>query len=283
MFVPDRHAPHRPRGGDREPASFSDPQGSRPLAGADEVNRDYYATLPPGREDYWRKMAAPRFRVRTFLRLLDLEPPRALVDLGCGNGQLLGRFQERYPGARLAGIDLSAAQIEANRAKHSGIDWHVADLQRAGVLPAEIIGQFDAVVASEIIEHVADPETFLRNALQLASPGSGRLLLSTQSGTIHETERRVGHHRHFDRIEMEHLITKTGWSAVRVWNYGFPFHDLSKWWANRNPDANLARFAERGYGPLENGLCLALRFAFLFNSRRRGAQLFTIARRPGSS
>ena len=129
-----------------------------------------------------------------------------------------------------------------------------------------------------MIEHVDDPAAFLRNAAALAAPGA-TLLLSTQSGPVHETERSVGHVRHFCRSTMETLLKQSGWEPVRVWNAGFPFHDLSKWWANRNPYASIQRFGNCRYGPFERAICAALRLAFLFNTHSRGAQLFVVARR----
>ena len=140
-------------------------------------------------------------------------------------------------------------------------------------------GRWDVVVASEILEHLDDAETFLKNALRLATPGRGRLLLTTQSGPVRETERRVGHRRHFTRDVLALLLRNTGWAEPRVWNAGFPFHDLSKWWANRNPESSFRRFGDRSYGPRERLICALLRGAFALNSRSRGAQLYAVARR----
>jgi len=245
-----------------------------------ETNRGYYERLTRGRDDYWRKMAAPRQRLRVLLRLLEEEPPARVADLGCGNGALLREVHGRLPEALLCGLDLSCSQIEANRRDLPELRWEAADLEAPLPEDGGMVDSFDAVIASEIIEHLGAPEALLRNARRLARPGRGRLLLSTQSGPLRETERRVGHQRHFTREEMEELLRGAGWEVVRVWNCGFPFHDLSKWFANRDPDASMARFGERPYGPIERLVCLALRLAFLLNSRRRGAQLFAVARRP---
>ena len=261
-----------------------DDQGAPASADSDAeaTNRAYYGRLSTGRDDYWRKMAAPRFRVETFLRLIADEPTGSLVDLGCGNGLLLGEIRARHEGIELAGVDLSQAQIEANRSRDPGVDWHAMDLDRSFGLPADLKDRFDAVVASEIIEHVREPRTFLENALRMARPGRGRLLLSTQSGRLRETERRVGHLQHFTAEAMKGLLREAGWEPVRVWNAGFPFHDLSKWYANRDPDATMRRFGEQSYGLREDLVCWALRAAFRLNSNRRGAQLFAMARRPAS-
>ncbi len=245
---------------------------------AAEINRNYYAEVSAGTDDYWNLMAAPRFRVKTILRLLKEEVIRTIVDLGCGNGRLLSEIAHAHPLVGLTGVDLSISQIDANRAAKPEIEWQCLDLSEPLPPNCNLIGRFDAVIASEIIEHLDDPEVFLRNALAMAFPMRGRLILSTQSGPIRETERRVGHCRHFDRSTMWSLLEDCGWKPVKVWNSGFPLHDLSKWYANRDPDASMRRFGERRYGAREQLICQVLRVAFLFNSKRRGAQLFAVAR-----
>ncbi len=242
---------------------------------ASRRNREFYERTTAGRSDYWRKMAAPRHRVATLLALLARDRPRSLVDLGCGDGRLLAEIARALPGTTLAGVDLSAPQIEQNRARQPEVDWHVADLD-GGAAPVALAGRFDAVVATELIEHLDAPAQLLAAARALVAE-HGRLYLSTQSGPVRETERRVGHRRHFSAAEIEALLGDAGWRPVRVWNTGFPFHDLSKWVANRDPDRSMAAFGERAYGPREDLICWALRQAFRLNSGRRGAQLFAVA------
>jgi len=246
---------------------------------ASEVNREFYETRLPGRDDYWRKMAAPRARVECFLGLIAELHPRRVVDLGSGGGQLLGEIHVRQPGVDLAGIDLSAAQVAENTRRLPQIGWHVADLDARDAIPEALRGTFDVAIASELIEHLDHPEALLENARALVRPGTGHLLLSTQSGKVRETERRVGHRRHWTRDEMRALLTRCGWAPVRVWNAGFPFHDLSKWYANLDPDRSMVEFAEKPYGMREDLICFALRGAFRLNSRHAGAQLFAVAHR----
>lgn len=250
------------------------------MASGSEVNLGYYGRILSGRNDYWRKMAAPRFRVQSFLMLLDEYGAASGIDLGCGNGQLLAEIRRHDPKIALAGIDLSPALIEANRAAMPEIRFQDANLDGPVSFPADLEGSFEAVFASEIIEHLDHPDTFLENALRLAAPGRGRLFLSTQTGPIRTTERNVGHRQHFDASQMRRLLERTGWQPVRIWNCGFPFHDLSKWYANLRPDASMRRFGDQAYGPVENAICYGLRLAFTLNSDRRGAQLFAIGRRP---
>lgn len=243
-----------------------------------DINYAYYRAIAPGMDEYWRKMAAPQMRISTLLRLLAERPPLSLVDLGCGNGYLLSQLCARHPTTEFAGIDLSDTQLAVNRRQLPGIAFYEMDLCQPRLrLPPRLVQHFDAVVAAEIIEHVEDPLRFLSNARSLATSRGGRLLLTTQSGPLRETERRVGHVRHFTIEEMHSLLTKAGWEPLCIWNCGFPFHDLSKWYANLDPDASMRSFGEQRYGLWQNLICSALRLAFRFNSKRRGAQLFAVA------
>jgi cyclopropane fatty-acyl-phospholipid synthase-like methyltransferase len=237
-----------------------------------DSNRQYYEQLQPGRRDYWRYMAAPRHRVARILNLLDQTPARSLIDLGCGNGQLLDEIAKRFPQVKLAGIDLSENQVQENRVREPAIEWIATDLQK----PVEVHDTFDVVVASEIIEHLDQPDALLRNAASMTNAG-GMLILTTQSGPIRETERRVGHIRHFHASTLDTMLRNNGWSPRRIWNDGFPFHDLSKWWANRDAGASMQQFGENAYGAKQRLICALLRLAFRFNSRTRGAQLFALA------
>ncbi|MGN9913009.1 trans-aconitate 2-methyltransferase [Phytohabitans sp. LJ34] len=55
--------------------------------------------------------------------------PRAVVDLGCGPGNLTATLAARWPGARLRGVDSSAEMIEKARAERYPVDFEVGDLR----------------------------------------------------------------------------------------------------------------------------------------------------------
>jgi hypothetical protein len=164
-----------------------------------------------------------------------------------------------------------------NRARLPHTRWIYANIDQPVQWPAEDLGRYDAVTAVEVIEHVDHPEVLLANARALLAPG-GFIVLSTQSGRVGETERRVGHRRHFTTDEITSLLSAAGLRPEKVWNAGFPFHDLSKWYANLDPDASMSRFGDKPYGLSENMVCFGLRMLFRFNSNRHGAQLFAVGR-----
>ena len=247
-----------------------------PIHAQTQRNLEHYGELAEGRSDYWRLMAAPRARVQTIVAALRALRPATILDLGCGDGSLLLAIARELPGVKLIGVDLSAAQIEENRSRAPAIEWYAGNVEDPGF---RLPGDAEAIVCSEVIEHLAEPANFL-SALNRLSASNAVLILSTQSGRVGETERRVGHLRHFTAGEMRDLLTGAGWLPFKVWNAGFPFHDLSKWAANINPDASMREFAAGRYGIKQRFAAWVLRLLFTLNSRSRGAQLFAIARKP---
>lgn len=245
---------------------------------AASINRDYYERTTAGREDYWRKMAAPRHRVEVMRQVIGELRPTSIVDLGCGNGVLLTELRDAVPSARWSGLDLSRPQVAENVRLLPWATFRDGNLEQPFPADFDWLGQFDVAIATEVIEHLDAPGVFLENAARLLKPG-GHLVLSTQSGPIRQTEQRVGHRRHYENRDMEALLSQHHFKPVRVWNTGFPFHDMSKWYANLNPDASMSQFGEGAYGLKENLICSALRLAFKFNSGNRGAQLFAIAQK----
>jgi 2-polyprenyl-6-hydroxyphenyl methylase/3-demethylubiquinone-9 3-methyltransferase len=102
---------------------------------------------------------------------------KSALDVGCGAG-LLAEPLARL-GASVTGLDASPEVIAVARqhaaAMGLAIDYRVGDVQA-------LEGQFDLVTAMEVIEHVADPETFLKALAKRLAPG-GLLVMSTPNAT----------------------------------------------------------------------------------------------------
>jgi 2-polyprenyl-6-hydroxyphenyl methylase/3-demethylubiquinone-9 3-methyltransferase len=104
----------------------------------------------------------------------------SLVDIGCGGG-LLCEPMARL-GANVTGVDASDTNITIARqhAKDAGlsIDYQATTAEALAATGT----QFDAVLALEIIEHVADTTLFYDALTTLVKPG-GLLILSTLNRT----------------------------------------------------------------------------------------------------
>lgn len=52
------------------------------------------------------------------------EPPKTVLDLGCSDGWLLNLIGQRYPDARLVGMDCSAEVLKRGRVSYPRIDFY---------------------------------------------------------------------------------------------------------------------------------------------------------------
>lgn len=101
-----------------------------------------------------------------------------LLDIGCGGG-LIAEPMARL-GFAVTAIDASEENIGTARvhADRSGltIDYRAA-------MPEMLTGGYDAVLALEVIEHVADVDAFWRATTSLVKPG-GALIAATLNRTM---------------------------------------------------------------------------------------------------
>jgi 2-polyprenyl-3-methyl-5-hydroxy-6-metoxy-1,4-benzoquinol methylase len=93
-----------------------------------------------------------------------------LLDVGCGVGVMVRLLRDL--GWDAEGIDLDPAAVAVARA--GGLRARVGTLADAGLAERD----FAAVTSSHVIEHVPDPELFLRQCLRVTRAG-GRLALTT--------------------------------------------------------------------------------------------------------
>jgi 2-polyprenyl-6-hydroxyphenyl methylase / 3-demethylubiquinone-9 3-methyltransferase len=131
--------------------------------------------LNPVRLRYIREQIDRHWQIDEHLRQ-PLDGKTAL-DVGCGAG-LLAEPLARL-GANVTGIDATPEVIAVAR-EHAAamgleIDYRAGDVQG-------LQGQFDLVTCLEVIEHVADPATFLKALAARLAPG-GLLILSTPNAT----------------------------------------------------------------------------------------------------
>lgn len=149
-------------------AEWWDPMGKfRPLHLMNPVRLDYIVT----------QIAAEAGRDPRSLR--PFEGLRVL-DIGCGGG-LVAEPMARL-GAEVVGADAADANVAVARVHAEGqglaIDYRATT---AEALSAEGL-RFDAVLALEVVEHVADPAAFVATCRDLVRPG-GLVILSTLNRT----------------------------------------------------------------------------------------------------
>lgn len=105
----------------------------------------------------------------------NLPAKSVVVDAGCGNGSMLGEL--RGYGFELHGLEVSESGLAHAKKTFRGIEFNYADLM-ADLSNHALAGKCDAVISTEVVEHVFLPRIFARNCYRLLKPG-GKLVLST--------------------------------------------------------------------------------------------------------
>ena len=96
-----------------------------------------------------------------------------ILDVGCGGGLVCEPLARLGGNVTGADADAQAIEVAQGHAKASGLQIDYLNK------PAEEIDQqFDVVLALEIIEHVADPQSFVESVAKLVKPG-GLVIFST--------------------------------------------------------------------------------------------------------
>jgi SAM-dependent methyltransferase len=104
---------------------------------------------------------------RRLLDRLSLDPRRSILEVGCGAGNNGVYAKESGRCGRYVGVEINpaAAVIAADRLDAI----HVLDVESAS--PPFEDASFDVLVASEVLEHLVDPWTFLKQYKRYLRPG----------------------------------------------------------------------------------------------------------------
>ncbi|HEX2894258.1 MAG TPA: methyltransferase domain-containing protein [Marmoricola sp.] len=124
------------------------------------------------RWDPERYLAYADERGRPFVELLarvGARQPETVVDLGCGPGNLTALLAERWPAARVTGIDASEDMVDRARSLDSPVLFEVGDL-RSWLDEAEP-GSTDVLVSNATLQWVPGHLDLLPGLVEAVRPG----------------------------------------------------------------------------------------------------------------
>ncbi|HEV2218203.1 MAG TPA: class I SAM-dependent methyltransferase [Candidatus Dormibacteraeota bacterium] len=172
----------------------------------------------PTYERHWmqRLIFDPVQKTLLDLAAAEVPRPRAILDVGCGTGKLLRTTAQRFPAARLEGVDAAPQMVRT--AIHMLSPGSSINVQEgtAESLPFPD-GQFDLVFSTMTFHHWADQPKGVSEVARVLSP-DGRWLLADfiGKGVVRRVTQLLRMHRFFDRGRLDALLAANGLVVVAV-------------------------------------------------------------------
>lgn len=82
-----------------------------------------------------------------------------ILDVGCGSGMSTLALKNKFPGAEIIGVDLSATMLENAKKLLPDVEW----IQRDCSESLDDLGQFDLVFSNAFLQWLSDQEKFIKN------------------------------------------------------------------------------------------------------------------------
>ncbi|OFZ70011.1 MAG: hypothetical protein A3K03_09750 [Bdellovibrionales bacterium RIFOXYD1_FULL_44_7] len=164
-----------------------------------QYNAQYYEIYTVRRNTDLNKI--PSFR--WIKRMLDLQPGERLLDAGSGDGNLL-RFLSEGVDVEGVGVDSADPAISIAQSSYPTLKFIKADLRQLP-FPA---GHFDKVVCFNVIEHITEQETVMREFQRILKPG-GKIILGTN---IRDSicwwlyQKTIGEHTHVREFTAKEFV-----------------------------------------------------------------------------
>jgi 2-polyprenyl-3-methyl-5-hydroxy-6-metoxy-1,4-benzoquinol methylase len=154
---------------------------------------------------------------RTLDELFTQAAPGSVLDVGCGEGVLSEQWAQRLRTGRVVGIDLQDPKLEAEWAQRGRANLEFRAMSAESLEFAG--GEFDLVAATEVLEHVPDPERVLS---EMARVAGGHLLVSVpheplwralnmaRGAYLRDLGNTPGHLNHWSRRAFVSMLSRHG-------------------------------------------------------------------------
>lgn len=139
----------------------------------------------------------------------------AILDVGCGGGQIMAMFAKGFPDSKFVGVDLSEDQVRRANRRVQPLGSRVSAKPGSALALPFRDGRFDVVYSIASIKHWSDKQAGLQECGRVLKPG-GRLLVVEvdRACTLPDTEAFIS------RWKMPALMRLGGVAMFRTWVAG---------------------------------------------------------------
>lgn len=172
------------------------------------MDRDYERQTHQAEERHWWYRGR-RTVLDGVIAGLELPKPARVLDAGCGSGRNMIEFSSLGP---VTGIELSETSVALARGREAG------EIVSGSVLEMPFPDDsFDLAVSLDVIEHLEDDLTALRELRRTVAPGGALLVTVPAYQWLWSGHDEINHHhRRYTRRSLQRVAERAGWTQVRT-------------------------------------------------------------------
>jgi SAM-dependent methyltransferase len=150
--------------------------------------------------------------------------PSRFLEMGAGRGYMARLFLDRGFSGVCFDLSPQSRAILRESLGHYGDQAQVVD-----DTTALVESSFDYLLVFEVLEHVEEDQSTLRDWTRYLKPG-GRLAVSVPAHRrkFSKSDEIVGHLRRYEKAELLRLLRDSGYRDIEIVNYGFPLTAISR-------------------------------------------------------
>jgi SAM-dependent methyltransferase len=175
------------------------------------MDRDYELQTHQAEDRHWWYRGR-RTVIERVLDRLGLPPQARILDAGCGSGRNMVELQRR---GTVTGVELSHTSVELARQRGAGevIEGSVLEMPFPDA-------SFDLAVSLDVIEHLEDDLTALRELRRVIAPGGALLVTVPAYQWLWSGHDVINHHhRRYTGGSLKRVAEQAGWRQERTTHF----------------------------------------------------------------
>jgi len=111
-------------------------------------------------------------------------PPRSVVDVGCGTGEVISRLASLFPKASFTGVDVEEPHLDRARSKNAPFGDRVR-FQRDDAMHLSLKdAQFDLAISRHVLQALPDARRAVQEMVRVLKPGGRLHLIAEDYGML---------------------------------------------------------------------------------------------------
>lgn len=155
--------------------------------------------------------------IRSFLPLDVINKANSILEVGCGEGNLLLKFKQNFPNKKIIGLEVNKKAIVVGRKK--GLD--IREIKNCGDIKSDLI------ISYAVIEHTVSPKHFLKYLQSFLNPGGYILLGTPHQNRIYYDIFFADHLYHFNITHLRQYAKSVGLICIKQSRGMWPINSFS--------------------------------------------------------